>query len=217
MIITMNTSFNITNEKNGIHSLLRFNFIYNLVQTLLGSKHFRDIFMKEYVKPANGQKILDFGCGTGTLFEELKHLKDLTYYGIEPNVRYVESCQNLYGNFQNVYFINGSIDELNQIPEKFDSIIVSAVLHHLKTEYWADIVKSLYLKLNEGGKLILLDIVYHPSQHLVSKFLISLDRGESVLNIDEYLKLIKGDYVVNSELRTDLMRIPYSHLITTII
>lgn len=217
MIAIMDTSSNLTNEKNGIHSLLRFNFIYNLVQTLLGSKHCRDIFIKEYVKPANGQKILDFGCGTGTLFEELKNLKDLTYYGIEPNVRYVEACQNLYGNFQNAYFINGSIDELGQIPVKFDSIIVSAVLHHLKTEYWADIVHSLYLKLNEGGKLIFLDIVYHPSQHPVSKFLISLDRGESVLNIDEYLKFLKGDYVVNSDLRTDLMRIPYSHLITTII
>ena len=90
------------------------------------------------------------------------------------------------------------------------------MLHHLKTEYWSDIINSLYLKLNEGGKLILLDIVYHPSQHPVSRMLISLDRGESVLNIDDYLKVIKGNYVVKSDLRTDLMRIPYSHLITIV-
>jgi len=212
----MDNFTNITNEKNGIHSLLRFNYIYDLVQNLLGSNRCRDVFIKDYVKPVNGQKILDFGSGTGALFEELKHLKDLTYYGIEPNVRYVETCQNIYSAFHNAHFINGSIDELESIPEKFDSIIVSAVLHHLKTEYWADIINGLYLKLKEGGKLILLDIVYHPSQHPVSRILISLDRGESVLKIDEYMKVIKGNYALKSELRTDLMRIPYSHIITTI-
>jgi|688.fasta_scaffold376042_1 2-polyprenyl-3-methyl-5-hydroxy-6-metoxy-1,4-benzoquinol methylase len=216
MIESMDKSSNIANEKDGIHSLLRFNFIYDLVQNLLGSNRGREVFIRDYVKPLNGQKILDFGCGTGTLFKELKHLKDITYYGIEPNAQYVNACRKIYSSFQNAHFINGSVDKLDHISEKFDSIVVSAVLHHLKTEYWPDLIKSLYLKLNEGGKIILLDIVFHPSQHIVSKILISLDRGESVLNIDDYLKVIKGNYVVKSDLRTDLMRIPYSHLITIV-
>jgi 2-polyprenyl-3-methyl-5-hydroxy-6-metoxy-1,4-benzoquinol methylase len=74
MIEPMDNSSNIANEKNGIHSILRFNFIYDLVQNLLGSNRGREVFIRDYIKPLNGQKILDFGCGTGTLFNELKHL-----------------------------------------------------------------------------------------------------------------------------------------------
>jgi SAM-dependent methyltransferase len=207
---------NLSNEKSGIHRILNLSFIYNFVQFILGSKHGRNIFVSQYIRPVKGEKILDFGCGTGNLFKTLNGVTDITYVGIEPNKVYVDYSKKIYKNFRNAHFFVGSTDILDSIPEKFDTIVVSAVLHHLKTNQWSSILGSLYLKLNHGGKIVLLDIVYHPDQHLVSRFIVSLDRGVSVLNIDNYLKNILGNYMIVHELRTDLMRIPYSHIISTI-
>ena len=207
---------NISNEKKGLHNLLRISFVYNLVQFILGTKRGRDIFINDYIKPIAGDKILDFGCGTGSLFGDLKYLNNFTYFGIDPNDKYINLCRTRYSDFQNAHFSLGSIEILESISEKFDTIVLSAVLHHLSIDSWSEIIKKLYLKLNSGGKIVLLDIVFHPNQNFISKILVSLDRGISVLELEDYLSLIAGNYEIESNLRTNLMRFPYSHIITTI-
>jgi len=206
----------ISNEKKGMHSLLKFSTVYNIVQNILGSRRAREIFINEYIKPRRNSKILDFGSGTGALFEEIKNIPGLKYFGIEPNNKYVIDCKLNNESFQNAIFFSGSIEVLESIDEKFDTIVVAAVLHHLKTEYWSEILEKLYSKLAVGGKIVLVDIVFHENQHFISKLLVSLDRGVSVLKEHDYLRLIKGEYKMGYDLRTDLMRVPYSHIISTI-
>jgi ubiquinone/menaquinone biosynthesis C-methylase UbiE len=207
---------NISNEKKGLHRILEFTFIYNLVQNVLGSTNAHDVFINEYIKPVENNKILDFGSGTGTLFEDLKNINGITYIGIEPNSEYVKKCSQLYEDFKNARFYNGSTEILESIVENFDIIIVSAVLHHLQSNHWKEILEKLYSKLNDGGKIVILDIVFHRNQHPIAKLLVGLDRGISVLDIDEYLTLLKGNYRLDFDLRTDLMRVPYSQIISTI-
>jgi ubiquinone/menaquinone biosynthesis C-methylase UbiE len=175
-----------------------------------------DIFVNDYIKPVDDQTILDFGCGTGKLFESLNNWNNIKYYGIEPNCKYVDVSKIRYKRFRNAHFYVGSVEVLSSISQNFDTIIVSAVLHHMQTETWSRTLNTLYLKLKPGGKIILLDNVFHPNQNLFSRFLVSLDRGKSVVEINEYLNLISGNYHVKYDLRTDLLNVPYSHVITTI-
>lgn len=200
----------------GLHSILNFTSVYNLAQRFLGSRRASDIFINDYIKPVDGQMFLDFGCGTGKLFESLNNWSNIKYFGIEPNSKYVDGSKVRYRQFSNAHFYTGSSEVLSSISEKFDTIIVSAVLHHIQTESWSRILDTLYLKLKPGGKLILLDNIFHHGQNLFSRFLVSLDRGKSVVKIDEYLNLINGNYHVKYDLRTDLLNVPYSHVITTI-
>lgn len=206
----------LSNEKKGFHSILKFSFIYNLVQKVLGSNRARSIFVKEYIRPIKNCRVLDFGSGTGSLFEELKNVEGLNYFGIEPNTKYVNDCKLLYKECDNAHFYNGSLETLHSMTENFDIIILSAVLHHLKTEFWNEVIEKLHSKLNYGGRLIILDIVFHEKQPLIAKTLVSLDRGISVLDVKEYLGLITSTYRLHYDIRTNLMRVPYSHIITTI-
>jgi ubiquinone/menaquinone biosynthesis C-methylase UbiE len=207
---------NLSNEKSGIHNVLRLTFVYDFVQYLLGSGRGRDVFIKDYIKPSKGDRILDFGCGTGTLFSDLNFIEEIEYFGIDPNEQYIDHCHKNFSSNRNAHFFVGSLEIIDSISEHFDTIVLSAVLHHLSVDAWPKIIEKLFLKLSPGGRIVLLDIVKHPNQHLISKFLVSADRGVSVLHINDYLKKISGNYSVNYDLRTDLMRVPYSHIISII-
>ena len=205
-----------SNERKGLHLFLNFSFVYNFLQNILGSKKLRLIFVHDYIRPLDGQTILDFGCGTGKLFELLNGIADVKYFGIEPNPKYVEGSKKRYGKFNNAQFYCGSIEVLESVSEKYDTIVMSAVLHHLQTEIWSKIIEALYVKLKPGGRIVLLDNVFHPNQNFLSKLLIGLDRGQSVVHIDNYIGLISRNYILEYDLRTDLLNVPYSHIITTI-
>jgi SAM-dependent methyltransferase len=207
----------ISNERRGIHQILRFTWAYNAVQNVLGGRAGTKFLVDNFIKPKSGDNILDFGSGTGSLFNFLNLIDGITYTGIEPNPEYTRICQADFKGFPNANFYTGSIEIVNSLAEEFDIIIVFAVLHHLNLNSWPTILESLFDKLRKGGRLLLLDNILHDGQNLVSKTLIKLDRGQSILHEDDYKNYIKNSgYSFESIIKTDLMKVPYSHILTTI-
>ncbi len=207
----------ITNERNGIHQILRLTWVYNAVQKLLGSRDGVKFLMDTFIKPKSGDNILDFGSGTGSLFNSLNLIERITYTGIEPNAEYTKMCKANFANFPNATFYTGSIEKVNSLNEEFDIVIIFAVLHHLNLESWPDILESLYGKLKKGGRILILDNILHDKQNIISRTLIKLDRGQSILHEDDYKNYIKNSgYSFDSIIKTDLMKVPYSHILTTI-
>jgi hypothetical protein len=68
--------------------------------------------------------------------------------------------------------------------------------------------------LKNGGRFYTIDPVYFEGQKILTKFVISLDRGKNVRKIQEYLELMKSDSYkgVSTKLYTNLIRIPYNHV-----
>jgi hypothetical protein len=59
-----------------------------------------------------------------------------------------------------------------------------------------------------------LDGVWAAGQSRFAKFLLSRDRGRFVRHADEYVALASTSFsAVNSTVRHDMLRIPYSHII----
>ncbi len=101
-------------------------------------------------------KILDFGCGSGILSNFLALTSN------QRKVVGIDICQNKINqakivgqNIDNVIFTNQRIEE---IEEKFDTIVMSDVLHHLPVEEQKEIIIKLRKKLTENGVLIIQDI-----------------------------------------------------------
>jgi ubiquinone/menaquinone biosynthesis C-methylase UbiE len=204
-----------SNERGGIHNVLRIPATYNLVENLLGAERATAMFLSEYIKPKENDVILDFGAGTGAIYEKLKSTSNLTYVAIEPNPAYVAQIKERFDKNSQHLALVGTVDKLVELNQKFDKILLVAVLHHLDRELIDIVLRELPKYLNKEGELITLDPIKHKSQNLIAKLLIALDRGKSIMSIEEYQKvLLKHNKDFKIYIRKDLLNVPYSHVIS---
>jgi 2-polyprenyl-3-methyl-5-hydroxy-6-metoxy-1,4-benzoquinol methylase len=99
-------------------------------------------------------KILDFGCGAGTLSLPLAKM-GFFVCGIDYNISAIEiankkTIENKLENFANFISIN-----FFELAEHFDYIIFSDVIEHLSDEELSKIFKKCYEILNEDGEIII--------------------------------------------------------------
>jgi SAM-dependent methyltransferase len=204
-----------SNEKAGIHNILKSPYVYNFVENLLGAERASDIFLSEYIRPKENSVVLDFGAGTGAIYEKLKSTSNLIYFAIEPNPAYVKQIEQRFDKNSKHLALAGTIDKLPELGKKFDKILLIAVLHHLDRELIDIVLRELPKYLNKEGELITLDPIKHKSQNLIAKLLIALDRGKSIMSIEEYQKvLLKHNKDFKIYIRKDLLNVPYSHVIS---
>jgi len=88
------------------------------------------------------------------------------------------------------------------------------VVHHLDDAGAARLFQFAQRALRPGGRLITLDGCYVPGQSAVARWLLDHDRGKFVRDAAAYRQLASGEFSrVETHLRPDLLRIPYTHLI----
>ena len=71
--------------KNGLRSILDAPKIYDFFQAMMGGDGPAG-FVKEFVRPKEGDNILDLGCGTSRI---LKYLPKVTYVGYDSDKKYI--------------------------------------------------------------------------------------------------------------------------------
>lgn len=139
-------------KKKSLSLYERFHNRMKLQKKVIGVKNFtyRDLIqvLEKYVK--NEDKILDIGCGAGTIDFFLAN-KGLKVTGIDISVKAVEMCKK---NSHELGFDSKlKFEKINfpihSIVEKFNLIICSEVLEHLKDDKVA--LKEIYKLLFTGG------------------------------------------------------------------
>ncbi len=179
--------------------------------SLLASPRSADVLINEYIKPQSGQSFLDVGCGPAGI---LDLLPEISYVGLDLNENYINYATNKYG--AKGTFICAGVDQLNDYGLKtFDRIIILGVMHHLDDSQLRKLMTSLKNRLNHGGVLITFDVAFEDRQNLVAKLLAKNDRGKFVRTKEQYLEFINSAFKVeHADLRHDLLRVPYTHLLT---
>jgi SAM-dependent methyltransferase len=198
-------------ERGGIYGLLRISAAYDLLQRLLGSKRWLEIFVNDYIRPFPGASVLDIGAGTGSIFAQLG---DVSYFGIEPNQRYVDDFNAVYLT-EKVRLVQGTTETVEVSSEKFDIVLISAVLHHITDSQVHQILDFARNALRPSGRIVVLDPVFHRGQHPIARFLARRDRGRFVREFGDYQSLFDSHALAaNFEVRTDMLSVPYSHVLT---
>ncbi len=108
-------------------------------------------FIKDYTH--EGDKVLDFGCGNGRLLELLGE-NSAEYYGVDVSQALIDFAKQKYPK---AYFfkMNPSQTSLAFEAEFFNTIYSIAVFHHFPSQkYRQDVVKELYNKTKNGGRII---------------------------------------------------------------
>ncbi len=163
----------------------------------------------EYVQPRAGARILEIGCGPGTI---LGYLPDCDYEGFDISPRYIEMARK---RFPHARFFCERVSRFSLVDHhRFDTVLALGVVHHLDEQEATQLFQIAYDALNTGGKLVTVDGVFADDQSTAARWLLARDRGEYVRSETEYVKIASQVFGrVRTTVRHDLLRIPYTHLI----
>lgn len=201
-----------TEMTHGVRAILSYSWIYDLLGSILGARKGRSIFSSQYIRARTGDRILDIGCGTAVTRDFLPVVE---YYGFDPNLRYIKAAQNRLRNVPGCTFLCTTVDDaiLNTLP-KFNIVLAIGVLHHLDDESAIRLANVAKCALKDKGRLVLVDPCFVEGQSPIARFFARRDRGQHVRDVNSYRKLINAAFVnINTEIRHDLLRFPYTHLI----
>jgi hypothetical protein len=144
----------------------------------------------------------------------LPYLGDVQYLGIDLNPSHIARAHDLYGTVAR--FHCGSFASLPEVgPEKSDIVLCLGLLHHLSDEEVRQLGLLAYGRLKAGGRLVAVDPAYTLDQHPVARWLAAADSGQAVRAPDAYRRLVMEAFdSVETFVRHDLLRVPYTHCIT---
>jgi len=183
---------------------------YRLFSKLVGGDVWQT-HLADHVKPMAGEKILDIGCGPADV---LNHLPDCDYTGIDISPAYIASAQKRFEGRGRFHCKGIGLATVEHEQGSFDLALATGVLHHLDDETAGELFKLARVALRPGGRLITYDGCYISSQSKIARWLLRHDRGQFIRTQAEYVRLASAHFPkVESHLRHDLLRIPYTHLI----
>lgn len=199
-----------THIDSGLRSILEsptiFNFFNNYV---LGGKKYVKKYCNKYFNNLGSVKMLDIGCGTAEILKALN--KEIEYYGFDMQEEYISYAKNTFKD-RGKFFIERVSDDINsKWLSYFDIINIHGLIHHLSDDDCDILLSTSYKYLKDGGSVITVDSVFHDNQSLLSKFLVSKDRGRNIRTPKGYLNLASKDFKIeDSYVSTNHINIPYS-------
>jgi ubiquinone/menaquinone biosynthesis C-methylase UbiE len=194
----------------GLRAVLSIPTVYETFQRMVGSARVRRELVDAYVEPRPGLRVLDIGCGPGDL---VTYLPEVEYTGLDLSQSYITSARRRFGDRGRFFAARVSDLEPAELGH-FDVVIAKSVLHHIDEEEALHLFGSASKVLAEGGRLITLDAAYTPDMSRAARFVVSRDRGQSILTPQGYEALARRAFRdVDVSVYHNLLHMPYTHII----
>jgi SAM-dependent methyltransferase len=194
-----------------VRSVLSRSWAYQSFWRAVGGDERNRVLVRDYIRPAAGDRILDIGCGPGTM---VPYLQGAEYVGLDVSEEYIDRARR---RFPQARFVCQRVGEYDLVePNYFDTVLALGVLHHLDDDEAVALFQVARDAMKPGSRLITLDGVWTDDQSHVVKYLLSRDRGRFVRSEAGYRKIASKVFSnIESSIRHDLLRIPYTVLILT--
>jgi ubiquinone/menaquinone biosynthesis C-methylase UbiE len=127
-----------------------------LLKWVMREETFKDkLIQKANIQP--GMKVLDLGCGTGTLTVMLKHAHpQAKVTGLDADPQVLDIARDKSRGL-NIQWDEGFASYLPYPDSVFDRVVSSLAIHHLTTDDKRRAFKEMYRVLKSQGKVYLLD------------------------------------------------------------
>ena len=110
----------------------------------------------EIYAPGKDEKVLDLGCGWGTLEKALApRVKEIT--GVDYSAKSVEVCQRAFqgSEYKNVSFLRADASATGLEAGAYDTIICADLVEHLYPEVFEKTLEECRRLLKPGGRLVI--------------------------------------------------------------
>lgn len=132
--------------------------LYDLMMRMMGADQARrGLLDQAQIRP--GHRILDIGCGTGSLLIQLKRFYPGTdVVGLDPDPKALaRASRNAKRAALSIQFDEGFGDELPYPEASFDRVLSSLMFHHVPTDEKGKTVRAIRRVLKPGGEFHMLD------------------------------------------------------------
>lgn len=105
------------------------------------------------------ERLLDLGCGTGSLLMVAKKKNPyVEMVGVDVDKKILEIAQKkIQKNNLNIKLIKSSADKLPFPDSSFDIVVSTLVFHHLPTDVKKETLKEVHRILKKNGRFLLVD------------------------------------------------------------
>ncbi|KAM3090525.1 class I SAM-dependent methyltransferase [Phormidesmis sp. 146-35] len=100
----------------------------------------------ELLSPQSGERILDLGCGTGQLTQQIATHAQVV--GVDRSPTMIETAQH---NYPDLKFLVADAQSF-QVDRPFDAVFSNAVLHWISNP--DSVIQSVYHALRSGGRFV---------------------------------------------------------------
>lgn len=171
----------------------------------------RRVYARDHLRVKPGERVLDIGCGPADILDFLP--QDCEYHGFDADARYIEAARARFGARGRFECRVVTPRDLDGYAD-FDLVMANGVLHHLDDAAAEGLFGLARKALGDGGRLVTIDGCYASGQSAAARYLLSRDRGRHVRTAPEYEALARRVFPrVQATVRSDLMRIPYTHIV----
>ncbi len=132
--------------------------LYDPIVSLLGGSAARKTLLDQAnIQP--GHRVLDIGCGTGTLVTLIKQLHpEVEVVGLDPDPKALARARGKAERASvSILFDQGFADELPYCEASFDRVFSSFMFHHLEHDDKENTLRAVRQVLRPGGSFHLLD------------------------------------------------------------
>lgn len=184
--------------------------VFDTYQWLVGAPACHRAFIRDWVKPLPGERVLDLGCGVGA---SLCHMPPgVDYTGLDINADYIDEARRRYRDRGR--FLVGDVTDFRMDGEApFDRALAFGVLHHLDDGIVSSMLTLAGKLCRRGAEMVMIEPAYAPGQPAIGKWLIDRDRGRHVRSVEAYRSLVSPFGDVEISVVHDMLNIPYTQAI----
>jgi SAM-dependent methyltransferase len=184
---------------HGIRAVLSSSWAYSVYRWLVFDEARQTAYVQQYVRPREGDRILDIGCGPANVLGSLP--LGVCYEGFDLSETYIEQARRRWKNRGTFHCARLDASNLAD-PGAYDLVLSCGVLHHLNDHEAVALFELARRALEPGAA---------SSRPTAAT---SRDNQGSPRDATGYLALARQVFCdVTPHVRHDLLRIPYTLLV----